>query len=80
MTCRKCKHDFCWLCLGDWKTHGSGTGGYYACNIYEKKKANDKEFQKMLEIKENSKNELARYMYNFERYQNHSLSRDIAIK
>lgn len=23
MTCRECKHEFCWLCLKDWKNHGS---------------------------------------------------------
>lgn len=25
ITCNapKCKHDFCWICLGDWTTHGS---------------------------------------------------------
>lgn len=42
--CRNCGYDFCWLCKGKWKDHGSGTGGYYACNIYEKKK-DDKDFQ-----------------------------------
>ena len=42
--CRHCGHDFCWLCKGLWKDHGSGTGGYYACNIYEEKKK-DKDFQ-----------------------------------
>lgn len=26
MTCRQCKHDFCWLCMGDYKTHSSETG------------------------------------------------------
>ena len=40
MTCRKgkggCGFEFCWLCLGPWSTHGSATGGYYACNNYEK--------------------------------------------
>jgi hypothetical protein len=80
MTCRKCKHDFCWLCLKDWKKHGSATGGYYACNIYEKLKKEDKDFQKQLKVQENSKNEIARYMYNYERYQNHGKSREIAIK
>ena len=38
MTCRKaqggCGFEFCWLCLGPWSTHGSRTGGYYACNNY----------------------------------------------
>eukprot|EP01083_Nonionella_stella_P126081 381436_1 len=25
MSCRSCKHEFCWLCKGAWKTHGSAT-------------------------------------------------------
>lgn len=24
MTCNHCQSEFCWLCLGDWKTHGNG--------------------------------------------------------
>eukprot|EP01083_Nonionella_stella_P052099 138372_1 len=40
MNCRRhaggCGHEFCWLCLGNWAQHGSATGGYYQCNIYEK--------------------------------------------
>lgn len=39
MTCRQCGHHFCWLCLGDWKDHGSASGGYYKCNIYEEAKS-----------------------------------------
>ena len=31
-------NEFCWLCLGDWSKHGSATGGFYKCNIYEEKK------------------------------------------
>ncbi|KAI3976010.1 hypothetical protein MKX01_016693 [Papaver californicum] len=38
MTCR-CRFEFCWLCLGDWKTHGNPTGGFYACNVYETARA-----------------------------------------
>ena len=32
MQCYHCKHDFCWMCLGDWKTHGSE---YYECSRYK---------------------------------------------
>lgn len=35
MTCKHCKHEFCWLCLEKWSIHGSDTGGYYKCNRYE---------------------------------------------
>ena len=35
MTCRQCSHEFCWLCLGEWKEHNGATGGYYKCNKYE---------------------------------------------
>ena len=34
MTCRTCSHDFCWLCMKDWSKHGSETGGFYRCNMY----------------------------------------------
>lgn len=32
MQCFNCKHDFCWMCLGDWKAHGSE---YYECSRYK---------------------------------------------
>lgn len=32
MQCYNCKHDFCWMCLGDWKAHGSE---YYECSRYK---------------------------------------------
>lgn len=34
MTCRKCKHEFCWVCMGPWKEHGTS---WYSCNRYEEK-------------------------------------------
>lgn len=39
MKCRVCKHEFCWVCLGLWTEHGQKTGGYYACNRYDARKA-----------------------------------------
>ncbi len=38
MTCRKCKYEFCWMCEGEWKIHGTS---WYNCNRYDPKKAND---------------------------------------
>lgn len=32
LSCSNCKHDFCWMCLGDWKAHGSE---YYECSRYK---------------------------------------------
>lgn len=26
MTCSQCRHEFCWICMGDWSIHGSSTG------------------------------------------------------
>ena len=27
-----CGHEFCWICLAPWSTHGAATGGFYQCN------------------------------------------------
>ena len=72
MTCRLCKHEFCWLCSGSWKDHGSATGGYYKCNKYDefKQKGDTKITQEEQRIKD-AKNELDKYMFYFERFNNH---------
>ncbi|KAG9509655.1 putative E3 ubiquitin-protein ligase ariadne-2, partial [Fragariocoptes setiger] len=31
MQCYACRYNFCWICLGDWKTHGTQ---YYECSRY----------------------------------------------
>ena len=31
MTCRKCRNEFCWLCMGPWAEHGTR---YYECNRF----------------------------------------------
>jgi len=42
MTCRKCKHEFCWICLGDWKKHT-------ACNRYTEKETDKAKTRAALE-------------------------------
>jgi len=29
MTCKKCKYEFCWVCMGEWSAHGTS---WYSCN------------------------------------------------
>jgi len=70
MTCRSamgCGHEFCWLCLGDWKTHGTKTGGFYKCTIYEERKKTGRvnEDEKK---REEMKNELDRYTFHLQMY------------
>ena len=79
MSCTKCNHQFCWLCKQEWATHGSATGGFYKCNIYEQqkdsgyiydeeKKQHDAQFQ------------LDRYSFYLTRFDNHLNSGKVALK
>lgn len=38
MTCRKCRHEFCWVCMGLWSDHGSN---WYNCNRFDESKQKD---------------------------------------
>jgi len=77
MTCRNpaCSYEFCWLCLGPWSEHGSSTGGFYKCNIYEtKKKSGD--LDEADKARGDAENEIERYTFYFERYENHQKAID----
>jgi len=80
MTCRLCRHEFCWLCLGDWKEHGSATGGYYQCNKYDTaKKSGDQTILSKEKKIDDAKNELKKYMFYFERFNNHNKAEKHAV-
>jgi len=66
MQCYNCKHDFCWMCLGDWRTHGSE---YYECSRYKENPniANESAHAQAREA-------LKKYLHYFERWENHSRS------
>ena len=35
MSCRKCRYEFCWICMQDWSLHSNTTGGYFQCNRFD---------------------------------------------
>lgn len=76
MTCRKeaggCGHEFCWICYGEWKSHG---GDFYNCNKFDTKKLKNDE-----KLVKNVKLELNRYVFYFNRYMNHQKSLQFGIK
>lgn len=71
MVCAKrsggCGHEFCWLCLGAWDSHGSDTGGYYTCNLYTKQ-AEEGQYDEEEASRMRAKHALAYYMHYFERF------------
>jgi hypothetical protein len=60
MTCRTiaggCEHEFCWLCLEDWKNHNK-------CN-------QENSVKKVYKLQE-TKSDLQRFIFYFDRYSNH---------
>jgi ariadne-1 len=76
MTCRKCKHEFCWMCMGVWSEHGTS---WYNCNRFEEKSGSDAR-----DAQAKSRQSLERYLHYYNRYANHEhsakLDRDIYVK
>ena len=73
MTCNVCKHEFCWMCMGKWSDHNQSTGGYYKCNKYEEVKDTD-DFKQKNKKSDDAKAELQRFIFYFERFDNHRKS------
>ena len=77
MTCRKnvggCGYEFCWICLGEWKPHGSS---YYECKKYNPTEV-DKQKEKM---RQNIKYELERYANYYDSYSQEAKNLKLAEK
>ncbi|KAL1412722.1 hypothetical protein Q8F55_000469 [Vanrija albida] len=66
MTCKKCKYEFCWVCMGPWSEHGTS---WYQCNRYDEKSGvNARDAQAK------SRQSLERYLHYFNRWANHEQS------
>lgn len=76
MTCRKCKYEFCWMCMGLWSEHGTS---WYNCNRFEEKSGAEAR-----DAQAKSRTSLERYLHYYNRYANHEqsakLDKDIAQK
>ncbi|CAM9315029.1 unnamed protein product, partial [Ectocarpus fasciculatus] len=70
MTCRLCKHDYCWICMSPWREHGQGTGGYYSCNKFVDPAAASGGSGDA----KDAAVELERYLHYYTRYQGHDSS------
>eukprot|EP00980_Cylindrotheca_fusiformis_P007356 scaffold1525_cov142-Cylindrotheca_fusiformis.AAC.156 len=76
MTCQRCRHEFCWICMGDWSDHGANTGGYYKCNKYD-----DGNSASPVEDQSDAaraKRELDRYLHYYKRYHAHAEAQKFA--
>lgn len=76
MTCRKCKYEFCWVCMGPWSEHGTS---WYNCNRYEESSSTDAR-----DHQAKSRASLERYLHYYNRFANHEhsakLDRDLYMK
>lgn len=66
MTCRKCRNEFCWMCMGMWSEHGTS---WYNCSRFEEKSGLDAR-----DAQARSRQSLERYLHYFNRYHNHEQS------
>lgn len=74
MTCQRCKHEFCWICMGDWNDHGSNTGGYYKCNKYDNGTGGPLDQSDAAR----AKRDLDRYLHYYKRYHAHQEAQNFA--
>jgi ariadne-1 len=67
MTCRMCKHQWCWLCSDDWITHKD----HFACSKYKETKLTNAPEWKGDSKKDAQRKALDRYLHYYNRYMEH---------
>jgi ariadne-1 len=72
MTCKKCKYEFCWVCMGSWAEHGTA---WYSCNRYDDKSGVDAR-----DAQSKSRASLERYLHYYNRWANHEQSAKLSIE
>ncbi|EIM81045.1 uncharacterized protein STEHIDRAFT_172092 [Stereum hirsutum FP-91666 SS1] len=72
MTCKKCKYEFCWVCMGPWSEHGTA---WYSCNRYDEKAGVDAR-----DAQSKSRASLERYLHYYNRWANHEQSAKLSVE
>ncbi|KAJ3757197.1 hypothetical protein EV360DRAFT_46521 [Lentinula raphanica] len=72
MTCKKCKYEFCWVCMGPWSEHGTA---WYSCNRYDEKGGVEAR-----DAQSRSRASLERYLHYYNRWANHEQSAKLSIE
>ncbi|KAI0746162.1 hypothetical protein C8Q76DRAFT_790456 [Earliella scabrosa] len=72
MTCKKCKYEFCWVCMGPWSEHGTS---WYSCNRYDEKASVDAR-----DAQTRSRASLERYLHYYNRWANHEQSAKLSME
>ncbi|KAF9065927.1 hypothetical protein BDP27DRAFT_1064298 [Rhodocollybia butyracea] len=72
MTCKKCKYEFCWVCMGPWSEHGTA---WYSCNRYDEKGSIDAR-----DAQSRSRASLERYLHYYNRWANHEQSAKLSVE
>ncbi|KAH9949081.1 hypothetical protein B0H21DRAFT_841490 [Amylocystis lapponica] len=72
MTCKKCKYEFCWVCMGPWSEHGTA---WYNCNRYDEKASIDAR-----DAQSKSRASLERYLHYYNRWANHEQSKKLSVE
>jgi len=75
LTCAKCGHGFCWLCLGGKESHGGTDGHIYQCNsVADVLRKGFKVHEKDISTDTNSEYEMYRTDFYLTRYREHKKS------
>ena len=71
IVCPQCKHEWCWICEGDWAKHGTS---WYKCNYFS---ADEDNKDGKVKKRDAARTELERYIHYYSRYRIHEQSKKL---